>query len=116
MLFRSSEIRFLGVSKLSKFCVSFKRFRTQSSLDALFETCLQFVMLVTLKATYSQPGCLTAVPLAGAERLSRAYLSCLRRGRAGGREGAAVWRRCERAVRAPGVARTMRAGRRARPA
>lgn len=51
-------------------------------------------------------------PLAGAEGLSRAYLSRLRRGRA----GAAVARLSERAVRAPGVARTMRAGRRARPA
>lgn len=37
------------------------------------------MMLVTLKATYRLPGSLTAVPLAGAERLSRAYLSCLRR-------------------------------------
>lgn len=36
-------------------------------------------MLVTLKATYRLPGSLTAVPRAGAERLSRAYLSCLRR-------------------------------------
>lgn len=37
------------------------------------------MMLVTLKATYPLPGSLTAVPRAGAERLSRAYLSCLRR-------------------------------------
>lgn len=49
-------------------------------------------------------------PLAGAERLSRAYLSRLRRGRAGAGRGPQS-RRCERAARAPGVARTMRAGR-----
>lgn len=36
-------------------------------------------MLITSKATYRLSGSLTAVPLAGAERLSRAYLSCLRR-------------------------------------
>lgn len=61
------------------------------------------------KATYVLPGS-TSRALAAAERSgSRAYLGCLRR-RAGGGPGDGVAPRCERAVRAPGVARTMRAG------
>lgn len=55
------------------------------------------MMLLTLKATYRLRGSLTAMPLAGAERLSRAYLSCLRRGRrgpGGGRSRRAASRLC----------------------
>lgn len=68
-------------------------------------------MLITLKVTYQLPGFDSNAPCWSWAALP-AYLSCLRRGRA----GAAVLKRCERAVRAPGVARTMRAGRRVRPA
>lgn len=71
------------------------------------------MMLITLKATYRLT---TWLSDSSAPCWSRAAFPSLPGLPARGRAGAAVALRCERAVRAPGVARTMRAGRGARPA